>query len=360
MAKTGTTFLQRVLFQNQALLGSRGVLYPGGRRASHFHASMDLRDVGFKGHRYPEAEGAWQRLAGAVNGHRGSAVVSHETLARCNPEQIQRAVTSFEEAEVRVIVTARDLGRQIPAVWQERIKNRSGQAYEDFLDEVLSSKRGKDKRGDFWLPQWLPGLLERWSAAVGPEQVTVVTVPPSGGDPHELWRRFAAAAALPDAPYNLQTQGANTSLGIVGAELLRRMNADFVDLPWPRYESMVKRQFAEFTLGRADDGPRITIPPDRQDEVAEISERSIEEIQKLGVNVIGDLEDLRPRLDRSLSLGPVSSEAMLALASHVLAESVIATDGPVGSASRSRLSKIRARLAVGERLRRTIGRVRRG
>jgi hypothetical protein len=41
--KTGTTYLQEVLFRNRARLAEHGVLYPGDSTAAHYAAVLDLR-----------------------------------------------------------------------------------------------------------------------------------------------------------------------------------------------------------------------------------------------------------------------------------------------------------------------------
>ena len=44
--KTGTTFLQHVLFGNRDRLAARGVVLPGYTRRDHSRASRDLRGAG--------------------------------------------------------------------------------------------------------------------------------------------------------------------------------------------------------------------------------------------------------------------------------------------------------------------------
>jgi hypothetical protein len=354
VAKTGTTYLQRVLYQNRALLREHGFLYPAETRAAHFLASLDLRETTFKGHSYADAPGAWDRLSTAVNVHRGAALVSHETLARCSDEQVHRAVRSFDGAEVRVIVTARDLARQLPAVWQERIKNRNDEPYERFLRDVLAPPLGQGRRPAFWFPQWLPGVVQRWSSAVGPDRVTVVTVPPSGADRHELWRRFATAVELPAAPYDLEVESANTSLGVVEAELLRRLNPELKELDWPRYEAAVKRRFAELTLTRVGTSPRIVVPAEHQQRMLESSAAMIDALRAQGVQVVGDLEELRPRLDPDAHSPEVSDADLLELASRLLVDQL--TSPPFEQRPASTTARAWRRLALGKRVRRLMRR----
>jgi hypothetical protein len=43
--KSGTTFLQQVMWGNRAVLAGQGVLLPGAHAQDHFRATQDLRGV---------------------------------------------------------------------------------------------------------------------------------------------------------------------------------------------------------------------------------------------------------------------------------------------------------------------------
>ncbi len=329
------------------------MLYPGDRPAAHFLASMDLRGSGFGGHEYPGTHGMWERLTREANSFSGNTVISHETLARCRRRVIQRAVDGFTTDDVRVVLTTRDLGRQIPAVWQENVKNRNAQTYSDFLGEVLhgapghSGADGKRSARGFWRPQNLPDLVRRWARVVGIDNVVVVTVPPPGAARNELWNRFADAVELPDLPYQFDLDSDNVSLGATEAELLRRMAA-FVpdDVDWPRWETRVKRRFAERILAPQGGNARIVVPESARPVIEAVSERMIMKIGRQGVRVVGDLDDLRPRFEEPQGPQPddVTDEDLLQSALTVL--------GPMASAppERSRAPKLR-RQGLVDRLR---------
>ena len=97
---------------------------------------------------------------------------------------------------------------------------------------------------------------------VGTDKVIVVTVPPPGSSRTELWNRFADAIELPDLPYSFDLDSENVSLGATEAELLRRMTGHVPDdVDWPRWETRVKRRFAERTLAPLGGSARIVVPP---------------------------------------------------------------------------------------------------
>jgi hypothetical protein len=336
------------------------VLYPGGRKNSHFLASMDLRESGFKGHTYPGADGAWDRLVAEVDAFGAASVISHETFARCTPDQVRQAVGAFDTDDVRIVVTARDIARQIPSVWQERLKNRGTETYGEFLHEIFGSAQGRNRKGGFWLPQNLTALAERWMDVVGPDRFTLVTVPPPGADQDELWRRFTAATDVPPASYRLQVEGSNPSLGVVESELLRRMNPELADLPWPAYEVRVKRGFAERELATHSRSGKLTVPRDFHDEARAVGEQCVSFFGAAGCRVVGDLDDLRPRLSEEPSMHPdeVTTEEVLDLALGMLARSASRPRGLGGPGGARR--ELSGRLGtVVERARRETHRVRR-
>ncbi len=78
--KTGTSYLQDVLFRNRRTLAAAGILYPADRFDAHFLAALDLMRLPWGGLE-DEAIGAWDRLAAQVRGLDGTAIISHEILA---------------------------------------------------------------------------------------------------------------------------------------------------------------------------------------------------------------------------------------------------------------------------------------
>ncbi len=63
--KTGTSYLQDVLFRNREVLAAAGITYPASRPDSHFLAALDLMQLPWGGLQ-SEAIGAWDDLAGQV------------------------------------------------------------------------------------------------------------------------------------------------------------------------------------------------------------------------------------------------------------------------------------------------------
>lgn len=359
VAKTGTTYLQRVLYGNRDRLRSAGLLYPGALPGDQFVASVDLRQLKTTKFDHLDKDGAWDRLADEVRRHDADVVISHETLARCSSKQVRRALASFGDADVRVVLTLRDLGRQLPAVWQETIKNKATTSYAEFLEDVFVNTDTGQHRF-FWKPQDFGKVVDRWGKQVGLDKVTVVTVPPSGAPRDELWKRFARAIDLPDVAIELPEKEANSSLGPGEAELLRHVNASLPeDFPWPRYLRVIKKQFAEVRLASRT-SPRMVVPAAWHQAVEERAKAMMDRLAATGVRVVGDLGDLTPTLPVADVAGPddLSRDELMRVAAEVTRDLVLAPPkrppGVVDSIQGRRLggprqwwARVRARVSRG-------------
>ena len=193
--KSGTSYLQDKLALNRGRLEQQGIDYIHTRTGTHFEAALDLIDDTWAGEE-KAARGQWDALALEARKARRDVLVSHEILAAAEPARVARAMASFPDREVHLVLTARDLGRQIPAEWQERVKHRGRRDYREFLRALQKNYTRTDWLMWFWRVQHLPRILATWGADLPPERVHLVTVPPSGGPTDLLWRRFAQVVGI--------------------------------------------------------------------------------------------------------------------------------------------------------------------
>ena len=292
--KTGTTYLQDRLSRNAASLADHDVHFPGRSALVspglfHFRAALDLLGQdwgGAPGH----AEGSWEALVRRVRRKSGTVVISHEILAPAAPDHVARAMADLGP-DVHVVYTARDLGRQVPAAWQESIKQGRRWRYSSFVRRM--------ERGKTWFSRAfdLPTVLGRWGAHVPPEHVHLVTVPPSEsarpGD--DLWHRFCRVVGIDPAWAPEQSDRANVSLGVAEAAVLRRLNKqlDRMARRESAYDGLIRSMLAEDVLARGS-SPRITLPPTAFEWVDRTTSTWIEYIEQSGIDVVGDVEELRP------------------------------------------------------------------
>ena len=291
--KTGTSYLQDVLFRNRELLREHGILYPADRFDGHFLAALDLMRLTWGGLE-TEAVGAWDRLAADVRAWPHTSIISHEILSTASPTQIDRALTSFGEGvEVHLVVSVRDLARQVPAEWQENVKHRSLVSYATFLDLIHDPARDSRIGSWFWGAQEIPDILDRWGSTLPPEQVHIVTVPRPGAAPDELWRRFSRTFGLDGIGLDLTPDRANPSLGVPETALLRLINKRVTPvIDPPDYRPLVRELIAHQTLSRRTKSARLGLPPANREWVQELSRTWTAEIEKRGYDVVGDVADL--------------------------------------------------------------------
>jgi hypothetical protein len=297
--KTGTSHFQDVLFRNRERLRRQGFLYAAGRFDAHFLAALDLMQLPWGGLEN-EAVGAWDALAGEVReflaepGDR-TAIISHEILATASRAQVARALASlgYPDIEVHIVLSARDLVRQIPAEWQENVKHRRELPYGKFLDQVRDPERNSAIGAWFWGVQEIPDILDRWASELPPEQVHLVTVPRPGGPRDLLWQRFSATFGLDDLDLDVEPERVNPSLGVPETTAVRRINIKANKLvPPAAYRPLVRELIAHRTLSQRTDSPRLTLPPEDYEWVAELQRRWSDVIRERGYDVVGDLDDL--------------------------------------------------------------------
>jgi len=293
--KTGTTYLQDVLFRNRELLATHGISYPATRFDSHFLAALDLMKLPWGGLQ-GEAIGAWDEVSAAVREATGTAIVSHEILATASRSQIGRALESLGHGsgtEVHLVLSVRDFVRQIPAEWQENVKHRATLSYRAFLDQIRDPERESRIGSWFWGVQEIPDILNRWGEELPPEHVHLVTVPPPGVGPELLWKRFSQAFGLDGIDLDLVADRVNPSLGVPETALIRRINRrSNAELQPAAYRPLVRELLAHQTLSRRGGSKRLALPPDLHAWAQGISEAWVEEIERRGYDVVGELSDL--------------------------------------------------------------------
>jgi hypothetical protein len=293
--KTGTSYVQDVLFLNRDSLAEKGILYPAERFDEHFLAALDLMDLQWGGLE-AQAVGAWDRLAERVRAWPGTSIVSHEILATASRQQVRRALDSFGDAEVHVVLSARDLVRQIPAEWQENVKHRRTVGYREYLDKITDPARSGELASWFWGVQEVPDILDRWGATLPPDRVHVVTVPKPGAPRDLLWQRFTAVLGLDDVHLELETDRANPSMGVPETVLVQRINERVNNgvLAGDDYRQFVRELLAHRTLSRRSGSPRLGLPDDVRAWAVDLSESWIEELEARKYDVVGSLDELRP------------------------------------------------------------------
>jgi len=319
--KSGTTFVQHVLWSNRDLLARQGVLLPGLHPQEHYRAQLDLRRV------EPAPDdptgswvGEWDLLAKQALQADRAAVISSELLAAATPEQIAHARQTLDGADVHVVLSVRDFVSLLPAEWQETVKHRNTSTWDEWVrvirDSDPSGPRGRRRRRArwFWRVHDTMAVLARWGEGIPAERVHVVTLPPPGSPRELLWARFASVLGVDASGADLGGARPNSSLGLAEAEMLRRLNAelgpagpDSVGAYF--YGVEVKERLAHDYLSRRPAMARPQLPADVREWAVQRSLSVVEALRASGYDVVGDLEELLPpRRDAAAATSAAASE----------------------------------------------------
>lgn len=294
LQKTGTSYLQGVLWENAARLADQGLdLLPATRREA-FELMLVVRERYNLDRDSASAAGALDRFSTALGAAHGSrALVSQESLAAVRPGQARRLLEACRDREVHVVLTVRDLARQLPSSWQQELKSGKRDPYPEYLRRLRDyQERGLTRHP--WIQLDPVRVLSRWRDLLPPEQIHVVTVPPRGSRTDLLLARFCSVLDVDPKSLEPHLQASNTSLGMAQAELLRRVNGELSDEHRRRqvYGDVGKRFFASQVLG-GQRGERILVPAELREWCLSVAEQQTAEIAEAGYDVVGTLQDLR-------------------------------------------------------------------
>jgi hypothetical protein len=318
LPKTGTTYLQRVVWGNRDRLRAAGVLLPGFGHREHLWAALDMQQRPRLAKRHPDAPGAWQRLVDEASRHDGDVLITHEFLCGASAEQASRAVAAFPGAELHVLVTARDAASVVSAGWQESVKNGSTVD----LESVLAGTAAGGP--EFSMLTWdLADVLQRWTPDVPSEQVHVLVMP-GPGEPRDLhWRHFAEVIGVDAGAVEAPDEVANPALGIVQIETLRMVNKHLPPYSAQERGTWIRGYLAEDLLARQP-RERGAMPEKHLARFAELDRAATELISARGFHVLGDLGALTaPGSTTGGRLpGTVSAEEILESAGRLVADIV--------------------------------------
>jgi hypothetical protein len=356
LQKTGTSYLQAAMLGGRRALAEQGLdLVPPTKREC-FELMVVVRDR-YAARRDPVSDrNTIDRFRDQLDRAPGPrAVFSQESLAAAGPRQVGRLLEACGDREVHVVVTVRDLARQLPSGWQEEVKAGGTITYADHLQRLRSMEEAGSTKHP-WIHLDAPAVLRRWSAAVPPERVHVVTVPPPGSSPTLLLERFARVLEVDPERFSPEDRPTNSGLGHVQAEVLRRINLELPEEVHRRYvySDVVKRSFGAGVLG-AQPRRRILVPAALRPWCEEVTARQVAALEEAGYHVEGSLEDLRCA-DAAFGEGALEpSEAEVAAASVSALTALLAARGSAVARARD------GRILVGRRrlLDRAVDRVRR-
>ena len=318
LGKTGTSTVQRALSEQKEALAALGIDVPGNTHADTRRPVYDLmgrRIGGANKNDNSKVTGAWKPFAASIRASSAPTVVfSEEMLALARPRTVRRLVDSLAPRRVVVIVTVRDLGRVLGSYWQQMVMMGRPEPLTDFLRAVRDPDAGPTSAGvGFWMRQDVIRTLNSWESAVPRADIRVVTLPAPGQPPNLLNDRFAEVIGAPAGLLRGSEPKGNASLGLAETEVVRRLNVHLAD----SIEENQRLNLMRVIRGGLEEreSQQIVVPAA---EFAWIEERAAEmvaELEHRGYQVVGSLDDLKPKPPA----GPVGTPTDSQLADAALA-----------------------------------------
>lgn len=321
LPKTGTSYLQGILWGQRDALRAAGLLVPGRERRDHLWSSLVVREDPHLARRHPDAPAAWDVVRRELATATSDAIISHEFFCSASAEQARRMVDALAPAEVHVVVTARDPLGIFTSSWQESLKNKGTEPIEAYAREVSDDPTVVWN----WRALDLGLVLERWGSVVPPERVHVLTSA-SGDERSELWRKLCSVVGIDPSVADASGAFPNESMGVVEAETLRRLNQQLRGFDAARDRGVWIRTFLADERLVPRGGEKFW-PGD--DQVADCRRRgaaAVALVRQRGFDVVGDLDDLLvpadlpPRRHPSSVTDAEVAEVAVALAAQLLGD----------------------------------------
>jgi hypothetical protein len=294
--KTGTSSLQSAFHRARSAAAAHGVHYTGPNRqpvrAAQAAAAIGSSEAGSR------PIEPWHDLLREMRSSRAPrVVVSSEWFADARDEAVRRIVDDLDPTRTHVVITVRPLASILPSQWQQHVQASLEVAYETWLESVLEGTSAL--ASTFWRRHRHDTLVERWAAAAGPENLSVVVA--DDQDHGAVLRTFEGLVGLPAGLLVAERDRSNRSLTRPEVELIRALNLSLGEC---RIDPRVRLDLVLFGAaghlrGRvpSPEEARIETPDWAIARATEVGREIAAGIASSGVRVLGDLDSLG-RIDR--------------------------------------------------------------
>ena len=286
--KTGTTYLQSMLWRSRRRLARRGVHVPGKRQGDHFQAGRDVLERRRPPHHpAPAWDGAFDALVADISRSGApTAVISDERISAATPAQVERTFDRLDGFVVDVVYGVRSFAGLLSSEWQQSVKHGNRRE----LPEWLAGLRHRDPDQWFWRVHDVPAIVDRWQPPRG--RLHVITLPGPDSPDDELWRRFLHVVGT-QPPRTARVRRSNESLGYVEASLLARTRSSLpAGATGDRVTDVMSDFLARRVLARQPHQVPITLPPTEREWVGEETARRRHALARDDVALTGDLREL--------------------------------------------------------------------
>jgi hypothetical protein len=291
--KSGTTYLQETLEHSRAALADNGLNLALTTGAAFAEFAPPLKTLGGPNGSDPATVAAsLAMLAERLDRPMSRHLVSVEGLAEMRQVGVDALAGALSSYRVEVILTVRPWDRVIPSEWQQHVKERATIRYDDFLARIRQGGAPL-----FRMRQEAPSIVRHWLPHVPADRIHVVAVPPADTEGPSIEELFCRVVGIDPSVLVRPERTVNESLSYPQAELLRRVNAALGDRLSSRrdYRRAVRAWLVNQVLMKMPrDGHPIRVPAEHAEWCAGEMRRQRTELEAIGVDIVGDPDDLTP------------------------------------------------------------------
>lgn len=206
--KTGSTTIQKSLFQNEELLNQNGFYIPktgiiNNEEAKHNYLEWELR-----GKKKYSRNGAWNDLLGEIQlTNADKIIISNENFYRLTHEEMNRIKSYLEKYKIIIVFYARRQDKRFQSLWAQRVKNPSHKKEDKSFVEWLETYDFHYDSFDYY------DLYKKWGAVFGEENV-LIRVVEKGQLQGTLFEDFLAAIGAENPQMYKTSIDMNVSPGI--------------------------------------------------------------------------------------------------------------------------------------------------
>jgi hypothetical protein len=322
--KSGTSALQESLANQRGDLFKAGVLYPSIGRKSHHRVVWGLsqKPWGWKsrgGEKTPYK--IFSRMASLINISSAQKIVlSSEFFSELEPEYIQKLADAIRGRQIKILFTLRPLAKLLSSSYQQYLKFGIKADYSQWLHSVLDQPGVSKINPTFWKRHLHGEVVAKWASVFGNDNVSVLIVDEQR--PEFLYESVNEYLGLPAGFLKPAQKGSNRSLSVEEVSLLLELNRRFPkEREWNEYLSFIRNGYVRQLTDNVplrEGSAKLLTPSWAVAKAHQLSGESKRMIQRLGVNIYGDIDSLdtakvpegEPEYSSVIDIGTVA-QAML-------------------------------------------------
>src|SRR5699024_7146530 len=232
-------------------------------------------------------------------------------------------VKALGAGQTHIAIALRSTADRLPSHYIQRLKGRHSEGFERWLQRYHG---GADCAPPAAMQRYydLSGLVERWAAAAGAENVMVIVTDKARKE--LLTEAFEQMLGLPVGILAAESDNghlANRSMSLLEAEAIRRANETIRDqgVSWPLYLDVIRRGAINRVLGQRTPGtnePKLRLPRWAMERAIEADKLHAARIAESGVRIVGDLEGLYSNPPPAAEDQPPVDETAIEIAAEML------------------------------------------